>query len=159
METVVEPNQAIIVFKTKLTLEQQNQVKFLLENFAMYMPYICPYYAITNNGFEVHSDLFKLFPKNIKKLIKETKASVKMCGSIYVITIDHITTKQHKMISKTLDILFNDKTFFPKFTHKYSVNSKQIQLTQDPNTSENEFNDTVKDIKFILYTDLNVKTF
>ena len=29
METVTEPNQAIIVFKTRLTQEQQDQVKFL----------------------------------------------------------------------------------------------------------------------------------
>lgn len=158
METVTEPNQAIIVFKTRLTQEQQDQVKFLLENFAMYMLPVCPYYSVTDNGFEVHSDLFKLFPKNIKKLIQTNKASVKIHSNIYVITIEHITTKQRKLISKTLDALFKDKSFFQKFTHKYSVNSKQIQLTQDPNTTETEFNDTVKDIKYIINTDLHIQT-
>ena len=158
METVTEPNQAIIVFKTRLTQEQQDQVKFLLENFAMYMLPVCPYYSMTDNGFEVHGDLFKLFPKNIKRLIQTNNASVKTRGNIYVITIEHITTKQHRLISKTLDVLFKDKSFFQKFTHKYSVNSKQIQLTQDPNTTETEFNDTVKDIKYVINTDLHIQT-
>ena len=158
METVTEPNQAIIVFKTRLTQEQQDQVNFLLENFVMYMLPVCPYYSMTDNGFEVHGDLFKLFPKNIKRLIQTNNASVKTRGNIYVITIEHITTKQHRLISKTLDVLFKDKSFFQKFTHKYSVNSKQIQLTQDPNTTETEFNDTVKDIKYIINTDLHIQT-
>ena len=158
METVTEPNQAIIVFKTRLTQEQQDQVNFLLENFVMYMLPVCPYYSMTDNGFEVHCDLFKLFPKNIKRLIQTNNASVKTRGNIYVITIEHITTKQRKLISKTLDVLFKDKSFFQKFTHKYSVDSKQIQLTQDPNTTETEFNDTVKDIKYVINTDLHIQT-